>query len=73
MDREAALHLVKDRHRYRPYVIPYLKLASGKVSVNTIKNKKRYLQSGLPASNCTKKEEGAHDTHSVLYSLSSFT
>ena len=40
MDREAALHRLKDRHRYRPYVLPYLKLASAKVSVNTIKNKK---------------------------------
>ena len=34
---------------------------------------KKYLQSSLPASSYTKKEEGARCIHSVLYSLSSFT
>ena len=38
---EAALHRLIDRHRYRPYVLPYLKLGSGEVSVNTIKKMKK--------------------------------
>ena len=71
MDREAALHRLKDRHRYRPSISKAWKWQS--IISEDDKIKKIYLQSSLPASNCTKNEEGARGTHSVLYSQSSFT
>ena len=61
MNREAALHRLKDRHRYRPSISKAWKWQSLISEHYKIKN--IYLQSSLPASNCTKNEEGARGTH----------
>ena len=71
MDREAALHRLKDRHRYRPSISKAWKWRS--IISKHDKIKKIYLQSSLPASNFTKNEEDPRGTHSVLDSQSSFT
>ena len=68
MDREAVLHRLKDRHRNRPPIDKAWKWQSLISEYDKIK--KIYLQSSLPALNCTKNEEGARGTHLVLYSQS---
>ena len=74
MNREEAFHRLKDRHRYRPYVLPTISKAWKWQSISEHdKIIKKYLQSSLPASNYTNKEEGARGTPPMLYSLSSFT